>query len=271
MSPPSFAPAVSIAIPGRLRSRFSAGVACSGVLIAVACSREGSGTSPPAAPPLRATVEREPMRKDIAGTAKARYSHGKEETIIRDFFQDRRGGFFLDVGCWHPMSDSNTYYLEHHLGWSGIGVDALPEMARKWKRRRPASRFFNFLVTDHSDTQDPFYRVEYTDISAIEKPAPERKLKWEQIDVPSITLDTLLTANGVSRIDLLSMDIEGAEPLALAGFDIDHFKPQLVCIEAKVKSREAIQTYFARHGYDRIGRYVQYDQVNWYFTPRGRR
>ena len=264
----SLVPAGSIAVPGRLRARSSAGTACSAVLIAVACTRAGSEAPPPAAAPRPKAVEPAPARRDIAGTQKVRYSHGREETIIRDFFQDRRGGFFLDVGCWHPISDSNTYYLEHHLGWSGIGVDALPEMARKWKRRRPASRFFNFLVTDHSDTQDPFYRVEYTDISATEKPAPERKVKWEQIKVPTITLDTLLTANGVSRIDLLSMDIEGAEPLALAGFDIERFQPALVCIEAKVKSREAIRAYFDRHRYDRIQRYAQFDQVNWYFAPR---
>lgn len=268
MPAPSFAPVVSIAVSRRPRSRFSAGAACSGVLLAFACSKEGSGTPAPATPPLPAAVESAPARKDIAGTAKPRYSHGREESIIRDFFQDRRAGFFVDVGCWHPTSDSNTYYLEHHLGWSGIGIDALPEMARKWKRRRPGSRFFNFLVTDHSDTVDPFYRVEFTDISGIDKPAPERNLKWQQIEVPSITLDALLASNGVSRVDLLSMDIEGAELLALAGFDIDRFKPELVCIEAKVKGREAIKAYFAAHRYDRIERYAQYDQVNWYFTPR---
>ena len=90
-------------------------------------------------------------RKDIVSTGKPLYSMHKEETIIRDFFQDRRGGFFLDVGCWHPILASNTYYLEEHLGWSGFGVDALPEMARKWKRNRPASKFFNYIVIDHAE------------------------------------------------------------------------------------------------------------------------
>ena len=110
--------------------------------------------------------------QDILATGKALYSHAKEELIIRDFFHDRRGGFFLDVGCGHPIQDSNTYYLEKHLGWSGIAVDALPEFARKWRRNRPASKFFNLLVTDHADTLDPFYRAELRvrDISSGEKP-----------------------------------------------------------------------------------------------------
>ena len=75
-----------------------------------------------------------PHHRDILGTEKAHYSQHDEELVIRDFFQDQRGGFFLDVGCGHPIQASNTYYLEKHLGWTGFGVDALPEMADKWRR-----------------------------------------------------------------------------------------------------------------------------------------
>src|SRR5262245_17500197 len=80
-------------------------------------------------------------------SGKALYSHGKEELIIRDFFQDRRDGVFLDVGCAWPIEKNNTYYLEKKLGWSGIGVDGLPDFAEAWKSKRPRSRFFNFLVS----------------------------------------------------------------------------------------------------------------------------
>jgi FkbM family methyltransferase len=181
------------------------------------------------------------------------------------------GGVFLDVGCWHPIQDSNTYYLEEHLQWSGIGVDALPEMAPKWKRRRPGSRFLNYIVTDREGTREPFFRVKLTDISAVTK--PERgpgggPVESEEIQVPTITLTTLLERNGVAKIDFMSMDIEGSELPALRGFDIERFAPALVCIEAKVKNREAILQYFADHGYERIERYLEHDQVNYYFTPK---
>ncbi len=209
-------------------------------------------------------------RKDIVSTAKPLYSMHKEETIIRDFFQDRRGGFFLDVGCWHPIIASNTYYLEERLGWSGFGVDALPEMARKWKRNRPASKFFNYIVSDHADTVESFYRLDLSDVSSIQKPPPAEATKVEEIKVPTITLTRLLEEHGVSKIDFLSIDIEGAEPLALAGFDIDRFKPELVCIEAKPRNRESIMKYFADHGYERIERYLEYDRVNYYFTPKAK-
>jgi len=213
-----------------------------------------------------------PPPKDIFHTEKVLYSHGNEELVARDFFKDRHNGFYLDVGCWHPIQDNNTYYLEEHLGWTGIGVDALPEMERKWKRNRPRSTFVNYIVTDHAGTREPFYRVKFTDISAVQKPRLDpggRPVESEEIQVPTITLTKLLDDRGVKKVDYLSMDIEGAEVQALAGFDIERFKPDLVCIEAKVKNREPILKYFADHGYVQLEKYLEHDQVNYYFTPKG--
>ena len=42
-------------------------------------------------------------RVDILGTEKKKYSQFDEELVIRDFFQDRRGGFFVDVGASQPV------------------------------------------------------------------------------------------------------------------------------------------------------------------------
>ena len=209
------------------------------------------------------------VRQDIVGTGKKLYSLGKEELVIRDFFQDRQGGFFLDVGCAWPIKENNTYYLEKHLGWTGIAVDGLPEYARPWRKRKGA-KFFNYMVTDHSGTVESFYRAEKTDISSIRPENDKAKVKFEEIKVNTITLTKLLEDNGVSKVDFLSMDIEGAEGLALAGFDIARFKPELVCIEAKPLNRSKILEYFKAHDYERIERYLEYDQVNYYFTPKAK-
>lgn len=199
------------------------------------------------------------------------YSQHKEELIIRDFFRDRRDGFFLDVGCATPIRDSNTYYLEKHLGWSGIGVDGLPEYRSSWERRRPKSKFFNYLVTDHADTVEPFYRSELPGISSSKPPVrgPAGKERdFEEIQVPTITLTRLLEENQVSKIDLLSIDIEGHEPAALAGFDIDRFRPELVVVEAKPANREFLVKYFTDHGYEQLEKYLEHDPVNYYFARK---
>lgn len=202
------------------------------------------------------------------------FSHGKEELVIRHFFKDRRGGFFLDVGCAWPVEKNNTYYLERKLGWSGIGVDGLPEFAASWKAKRPKSRFFNYLVSDHEGTVEAFYRSEHKGTSRAQKDGDQmtgpagKSVKFDEIKVPTITLSKLLDDHGVKSIDLLSMDIEGYEPIALAGFDIERFKPALVCIEAKAANREKLLEYFGKHGYERLDQYLEHDKTNWYFAPR---
>jgi len=214
------------------------------------------------------------VRRDILGKKLAQkkelYSQHNEELIIRDFFQDRRQGVFLDVGCAWPKKYNNTYFLESELGWSGIGVDALPEYAEAWKSERRNSRFFNYMITDHSGSIEKFFRAELPGISSVapRKTFSRKKVKYEEIRVSTITLTKLLEDAGVERIDLLSMDIEGHEPTALAGFDIDRFRPALVCIEVYHAGQETLGTYFAAHGYERIERYVAHDGANQYFTPK---
>jgi FkbM family methyltransferase len=217
-----------------------------------------------------AACEQGPPRRDILGTEKKLYSQFDEELVIRDFFQDRRDGFFLDVGAADPTVNSTTYYLEKHLGWSGIAVDAVVDYGILWQLQRPKSRFLNYLVTDHAGTLDPFYQAGVRTLSSTQKDrswGPE-KLDAKEIRVPSITLNRLLEEQGVTRIDLLSMDIEESEPQALAGFDVERYRPSLVCIEAVESVQPKIRAYFDAHGYRRIDRYLAHDAVNWYFEPK---
>jgi hypothetical protein len=86
-------------------------------------------------------------------------------------------------------------------------------------------------------------------------------------EVPTIALTDLLDREGIRGFDFLSMDIELHEPQALKGFDIDRFKPRLVCIEALLPVRQQIIDYFTRHQYAIVGRYVWVDRENLYFTP----
>ena len=242
--------------------------------LCVCLALSGCGQQPRAGAASDGKPREAPARRDILvkklAQKKKLYSQHNEELIIRDFFQDRREGFFLDVGCAWPTKDSNTYFLERELGWSGIGVDALPDYANGWQRERPSSRFFNYLVTDHPGPPEKFFRSELPGISSIapRKTFSGREVQYTEIRVPTTTLTKLLEGNRVARIDLLSIDIEGAELQALAGFDIDRFRPELVCIEWFHVGREKVMAYFAAHGYERIERYLKYDEANDYFTPK---
>ena len=201
----------------------------------------------------------------------AKESRNAEEWIIRDFFQDRRDGVFLDVGANHYRTESNTYYLETQLGWTGIAVEPLTEFEADYGRHRPGTRFRAFFASDASNERARmFYLRQNSLVTSATKDftAREGGGSPKEIDAPTITLDDLLTQEKIDRIDFLSMDIELSEPKALAGFDIRRFSPGLVCIEAHREVRQALLNYFHDHGYVVIGKYLGADPFNLYFTPR---
>lgn len=207
---------------------------------------------------------------DILATETKLYSQHDEELLIRHFFSDERGGIFVDVGCWDWREGSTTLYLEERLGWSGLAVDAQPQRKDGYERHRPRTRFFNFIVSDRSGESGRLYVADQ--ISSVHADHAERfGVQWYQdqpLEVPTITLNELLERNGIRHVDLLSMDIEGGEPSALAGFDLGRYQPRLVVIEAAPHTRDAIARYFADRQYERIDSYLERDHVNWYFKPR---
>jgi FkbM family methyltransferase len=205
-----------------------------------------------------------------------RYSRNEEEWIIRDYFQDRRGGYFVDVGANHYRNDSNTFYLEKRLGWSGLAIDPQTSFADDYRRYRPHTRFLSFFISDSSNASVKLYVVDQNPLVAsmdqkfAERNGTEAKNAVNSsrpVSVPAIRLTDLLEQIGVSRFDLLSVDVELAEPKVLAGFDIDRFRPSLVCIEAHPQVRQPILDYFANHGYVVLGRYLRADLQNLYFAP----
>jgi FkbM family methyltransferase len=199
------------------------------------------------------------------------YSQYDEELIIRHFFRDRRGGVFLDVGAAHYKYNSTTYYLEHDLGWSGVAIDALAEYGPDYGVYRPATRFYSYIVTDHSGANEPFYVLRNKHLmstTSTEWAETFGRDDYETVRVPTTTLNDLLSKAGVAKVDFLSMDIETGEPAALAGFDVERYRPELICIEVTDGVRSQVTAYFEAHAYERIARYEGYDQVNWYFRPK---
>jgi FkbM family methyltransferase len=213
-----------------------------------------------------------PAAVDLASLQRSygqpRYSQDDEETLIRSFFADRRGGFFLDVGAGDPIRHSTTYYLEKHLGWTGIAVDAVGEYAEAYARERPGTRFASYFAGERSGVSHAFFVSDERDFSSGAGTDP-RGGTYQRRAVSTIALDELLGRERVARLDFLSMDIEGAEPEALAGLDLRRFPPELACVEiASPEAGRAVAERFALAGCRELTAYRAVDAINRYYTCR---
>ena len=53
---------------------------------------------------------------------KRSYAISNVDLIIDRLFSNVDRGYYIDVGCNHPIKYNNTYLL-HKRGWSGINID----------------------------------------------------------------------------------------------------------------------------------------------------
>jgi FkbM family methyltransferase len=199
----------------------------------------------------------------------SRFSQGVEEWILKDFFPNRRNGVFVDVGANHYQQGSNTYYLETVMGWSGLAIEPQVKFAADYKAHRPRTTFVPLFMSNVSNQQATLYVTDFDRVASYDREFTERWGEVTPTTTTTSTLDDVLDRSKINRIDFLSMDIELAEPQALAGFSINRFKPGLVAIEAHAEVRQQILDYFARNEYALVGRYWRVDSQNFWFAPLG--
>ena len=186
------------------------------------------------------------------------YSQQGEDRLLVEFFNHKRTGFFVDVGAYDGVYLSNSYTFEK-MGWTGVCVEACREYYELCVANRPRSKCYHAVCLDRECAQVKF-RAErgglFSGVNTDEAHANfcyrENHIHFDgfrTVELPATTLDMLLSGYG-GEIDLVSIDVEGAELAVLKGFNLDRFKPRVLLIEANTFAhRIQLDTYLSDHGY----------------------
>lgn len=153
------------------------------------------------------------------------------------------GGVFIVCGGNDGYMSDPTYYLEKFRGWTGIIVEPLPKAAAACRKNRTKSNVYEFaLVSDqYSQKMIDLYDCNYMSMTKtssfdiddwLKKGETAQNLKTIIRSVPVITLDKLLMdVNFKGKINLLVLDVEGAEEDILRGFSIKKYLPDYILVE----------------------------------------
>jgi FkbM family methyltransferase len=159
---------------------------------------------------------------------------------------DRDGGFFVEAGANDGFTQSNTYWLERFRGWRGILVEPMPVYVEECRRERPGTPVVHAALVP-ANHEGETVRMHFGDLmstvegahgdEAAERDwvAPGLVLGWRdayEAEVPARTLSSILDEHGAPEVDLLSLDVEGFEPQALRGLDLDRHAPRWIVVEA---------------------------------------
>jgi FkbM family methyltransferase len=168
----------------------------------------------------------------ILGMEQQSYAQHGEDVRVAEFFGSGHKGVFVEVGANDPIMLSQTYLLEQ-LGWRGVLVEPLPQMARSLREKRPASIVVEAAVSDPGHVGTAYMEApEGTD--SLARLVFENNAEKSLPTVPVRTLDSILDEAGLTFVDFLSIDIEGNEVPALMGLSFERFRPALIIIEDHV-------------------------------------
>jgi hypothetical protein len=165
------------------------------------------------------------------------FSSAGEDMVLRHLIgSDKMDGFYVDVGAYHPVKHSNTYFFYIH-GWRGINVDARPGTRRLFEKERPRDinlelgisttrGVMPYYVVDEDSTMNSFSRQFLEDIHM-----------WSQvkktIDVPveplSDVLEKYLPPGQI--IDFMTVDVEGHGLEVVESNDWERFRPRFLLVE----------------------------------------
>ena len=170
---------------------------------------------------------------------KKSYSMDGEDLFISDYFKIRERGFYIDVGCYHPIHRNNTFLL-HKKGWNGINIDIHKFSIDLFNYLRPNDFNYNLAVSNKNQVLDMYFQKQLSQLSTIEEEQAKKVFQGniKKSKINAVTLDSILEEINVDnlKIDLLDIDVEGADFKVLEGFSIEKYKPELICVEIHQKN-----------------------------------
>ena len=166
-----------------------------------------------------------------------------ENKLIRDYFGNKNSGCFVEVGANDPTDHgSQTWHLENELNWHGVLVEPIPELAKKCRETRPNAEVFECVCVEPNAPKSMKLYIPYAqndDEELLARSAIGINIddgnfqRHKEIVVQARTLNSILQEAEINAIDLLSIDVEGAELEVITGTDLEKYNPNLILLEDK--------------------------------------
>ena len=174
------------------------------------------------------------------------YAMDGEDLVIADYFQNKQKGFYVDVGCYHPIHRNNTFLL-YKKGWNGINIDIHSFSIELFKYLRPNDFNYNFAISDKKEMINMYYQKELSQLSTIDFDQAKKSLQgpFKEKKIQSFSLDEVFKFSNLEnkKVDLLDIDVEGADFKVLKGLSFEKMNPELICIEIHDKNLRGSETY----------------------------
>lgn len=190
---------------------------------------------------------------------------------------NKKNGFYCELGANNGIRQSNTAYFEFYRNWRGVLIEPDIRNFNMCVRNRSKNNFFYWAACVSFDFTENEIELQYLDLMSytpstanqLIDPVSHHKngLKHLQkndtsgvVNVPAVTLTKILhLANSPKYMDLLSLDVEGAEINVLQGLDHKNFRFDYMCIESR--DVNALSEYLKKYEYSMVKKLSSHDYL----------
>lgn len=184
--------------------------------------------------------------------AQASFSQMGEDIILKKIFENKKKGFYVDIGAHHPKRFSNTYifYLK---GWRGINIDAMPGSMKEFNALR--SRDINLEIPVANKKKClTYYMYNDSALNGFTKSIVEKLFKSNEYKIIETKKLKTQTLNYIldkylpkgQKIDFITIDAQGLDYEVLTSNNWITYRPKVVVaedIDFKIKNLEKSKIY----------------------------
>jgi FkbM family methyltransferase len=207
---------------------------------------------------------------------------GQDKILDEQIFKQKQNGVFVEVGALDGFGASNTYFFEKERNWTGLLIEPNPiEFKKMLQIDRKLSKLENCAISNEERDINflsiggpcnvlsgilEFYNTRH--LNRIESelqsyasypPGHELYSTKEIIKMKAVKLQTLFDKYNMTDIDLVSIDVEGAELQVLESIDFDKANISCFLIENNY-GLEKETNFLISKGYKLLGN-IEWDVV----------
>jgi len=168
----------------------------------------------------------------------------------------RTQGFFLEMGAFNGLAESNSLFFERCLGWTGLLVEGNPNQYRVMveNNTRPSAHKLNVAPSCASDDEEVQFVLGQTESGLVDMVGSNPAKEIANVHCGPLSL--YLRDLGIAQVDFFSLDVEGAELLVLKTVDFSKVRIPVVMVESwnrdckeDCPKREAVRELMLSNGY----------------------
>ena len=201
--------------------------------------------------------------------SKKNYSLFGEDKFIERYFRNKPKGFYIDVGCYHPLDGNNTQLL-YKKGWNGINLDINYYSIKLFNFLRKRDINIHSGISNKKNRLTMYYRKEINMLNTLDEKIAKMNFRngYKKKNIQVNTLNYFISKyfKKIDMIDFINIDVEGVELNVLKSLNFKKYKPKLICVEIhnikkmfdtnyKYLKTNSIYNFLVKKGYKIVWKY----------------